>query len=94
VDDTVKVSTECPACGAADAELDRVRTALWQDERLVVVEGVPALVCRSCGEQYFDDTAIVVLDLLRGDGFPAERAARMLEVPVFSFDDRLAGEGT
>jgi hypothetical protein len=58
VDDTVKVSTQCTACGATDVELDRVRTALWQDERLVVVEGVPALpadgqalaenTCQSC----------------------------------------------
>jgi len=55
-----------------------------------VVEDVPAMVCDACHEQFYDDQTMVVLDLLRGDGFPAEKARRELRVPVFSFKDRLA----
>jgi len=68
-----------------------VRTALWYGERLVVVNGIPALVCDTCKEQYFDDTTAVRLDLLRGAGFPEDRVSGELRVPVFEFGkDRFA----
>ena len=59
---------------------------------MVVVEDIPALVCASCNEQFYDDRTVVVLDLLRGDGFPAESARVEIRVPVFSFRDRLTTE--
>lgn len=62
-----------------------VHSAFWHDERLVVVEGIPALVCRRCGEQFYDDATAIRLDLLRGSGFPVERARRVIEVPVFAY---------
>jgi YgiT-type zinc finger domain-containing protein len=80
----------CEHCGGSDLVSDTVRSAFFEGERLVVVEGIPALVCRGCGAQYFDDRTVMVLDLLRGDGFPADRAAAELNVPVFRFGDRLA----
>lgn len=82
----------CPSCGASQTHMARVRSAFWQDDRLVVVEDIPALVCDSCGEQAFDDNAVVVLDLLRGEGFPADEARAEMRVPVFSFNDRLAAQ--
>jgi len=54
----------------------------------VIVEGIPALVCGSCSEQYFDDRTVVALDLLRGEGFPADRAHAEMRVPVFAFGER------
>jgi len=86
-------SASCSSCGGADIRLARVRSAFWHDERLVVVEDVPALVCAGCGAQSLDDAAVVVLDLLRGEGFPAEKARREITVPVFSFRDRAGPEG-
>lgn len=83
----------CSSCGGADTRLGRVRSAFWHDDRLVVVEDIPAMVCAGCGAQSFDDTAVVVLDLLRGEGFPAEKARGELKVPVFSFRDRAGPEG-
>lgn len=80
----------CGQCGGSDLVSDTVRSAFFEGERLVVVEGIPALVCRGCGAQYFDDQTVMVLDLLRGDGFPADRAAAEMSVPVFRFGDRLA----
>ena len=82
----------CMNCGSANVHTSHVRSAFWQDDRLVVVEDIPALVCGACAEQFYDDTTVVGLDLLRGEGFPAEKARAELRVPVFSFDDRAAAK--
>jgi len=83
-------SATCASCGGSDVRLAGVRSAFWHDDRLVVVEDIPAIVCEACGAQSYDDAAVVVLDLLRGEGFPAEKARAELRVPVFSFRDRVA----
>ena len=83
-------SAVCPGCGSSDIGMTRVRSAFFHGDRLVVVEDIPALVCSSCNEQFYDDRTVVVLDLLRGDGFPEEDAREEISVPVFSFSDRLA----
>jgi YgiT-type zinc finger domain-containing protein len=77
----------CANCGSTNVGISHVRSAFWQDERLVVVEDIPALVCGACAEQFYDDKTVVGLDLLRGGGFPAEMASTELRVPVFSFGD-------
>lgn len=77
----------CTNCGGADVRRAEVRSAFWHEERLVVVEGIPALLCGTCGEQFYDDSTVVVLDLLRGKGFQADKARSELSVPVFSFRD-------
>jgi len=86
-------SLTCPSCRGSDARTTRVRSAFWHDGRLVVVEDIPALECAACGEQSYEDSAVVVLDLLRGQGFPAEKARDELRVPVFSFLDGVGAEG-
>jgi len=78
----------CAKCGSADILLTEVKSAFWHDERLVVVDGIPAIVCTTCREQYYDDTTATVLDLMRGDGFPQDQAQDELRVPVFSFRQR------
>ena len=50
-------------------------------------------MCDACHEQFFDDGTVVVLDLLRGEGFPPEKARGELRVPVFSFRDRAPSLG-
>lgn len=81
----------CEQCGGQDIRSDLARSAFWHDDRLVVVEDIPALVCGTCREQYFDDTTVMLIDLLRGEGFPADKARSVLRVPVFSLRDRLRG---
>lgn len=81
----------CPQCGSAAVEATTVRSALWQGDRLVVLEGLPALACRQCHEQFYDDATATMLDLLRGDGFPAEMATRSLAAAVFDFRSLLQG---
>jgi YgiT-type zinc finger domain-containing protein len=80
----------CPGCGGSDIGVFNTRSAFFHDDRLVVVEDIPALVCASCNERFYDDQTAVVLDLLRGDGFPPDKAREEIRVPVFSYSDRLA----
>jgi len=83
----------CSNCGSTELHSTSVRSAFWHDERLVVVEDIPAMVCGKCSEQFYDDAAVVTLDLLRGEGFPADKARGELRVPVFSFGSRKANKG-
>jgi YgiT-type zinc finger domain-containing protein len=85
-------SAVCPGCGSSDISMARVRSAFFHEDRLVVIEDIPALVCAGCNEQFYDDQTVVMLDLLRGAGFPAESACDEIRVPVFSFRDRLIAE--
>lgn len=87
MDTVVETGLHCTACESTDVGMQHVHLALWHGERLVVVEGIPALVCRRCGEQFYDDGTTIGLDLLRGNGFPPEHALRTIEVPVFDFGD-------
>jgi YgiT-type zinc finger domain-containing protein len=85
-------SITCTSCGSPNVRSAQVRSAFWHEERLVVVEGIPALVCAACSEQFYDDSTVVVLDLLRGEGFPEEQARSELRVSVFSFGVRAAAK--
>ena len=67
-------SAVCPSCGSANIGMARVRSAFWHDDRLVVVEDIPALVCAAATSSSTTTSTVVVLDLLRGEGFPAEKA--------------------
>ena len=84
MDTTQQLSAPCPACESTNTRHDYVRSALWQNERLVVIEDIPALVCNTCGEQFYDDGTMLLIDRLRATGFPPEDAVRELSVPVFS----------
>jgi YgiT-type zinc finger domain-containing protein len=79
----------CEQCESPNLREERVRSAFWHDDRLVVVEDIPALVCERCREQYYDDLTVMMIDQLRGDGFPPEEAQAELRVPVFSMRERL-----
>ena len=82
------LGASCTNCGSVNVRASHVHSAFWQDDRLVVVEDIPAFVCQACAEQFYDDATVVGLDLLRGEGFPAEKARAELRVPVFSFGNR------
>jgi YgiT-type zinc finger domain-containing protein len=79
---------QCPRCGG-EVDAATVRTAFWRDDRPAIVEDIPAFVCRSCLEQYYDDDVSEALRRLAEEGFPAETAQRQMLVPVFSLESRL-----
>ena len=77
----------CPRCD----QLMRpalVKTAIWHEDRLSVVEDIPAYLCDTCVEQYYDDTATERLRTLTENGFSDLAIHREILVPVYS----LAGE--
>ena len=88
MDTAEQPSAACPVCESTDTRLARVRSAFWHNDRLVVIEDVPALVCNTCGEQFYDDAAVLMIDRMRQAGFPSEDAVRELRVPVFAFGKR------
>lgn len=81
-------TTSCPRCGAGLAQ-SIVRTLLWHDDRPVIVEDVPALVCGGCQEQFYDQAVSEALQDLASVGFPADAAVREITVPVFSLNGRI-----
>lgn len=83
------LSHQCPSCGSARLSQSLVKSALWHGDRLVLVEGIPAIVCSACGERFYDDATATMLDLMQGEGFPADKAAGHVSVPVFSFARRV-----
>ena len=81
-------AVRCPACNDPLVET-KVRSAIWQGDRLAVVEEIPALVCAACAEQYYDDDVSEALRRLNEEGFPEEEARRTISVPVFSLEGRI-----
>lgn len=79
----------CPRCGGT-LSATTVRTSIWQGDRVAIVEDIPAHVCESCLEQFYDDAVSEALRRLAEEGFPAAKAARHIEVPVFSLAGRIA----
>ena len=81
--DTDQINHTCKYCDAKTRE-NVVNMCLWEGERLIVIEGLPARVCEECLEQYYDNDVLVRIDQLRAKSFPVEQAKRVMEVPVFS----------
>lgn len=66
-----------------------VRTAIWLGDRLSVVEDIPAYVCSTCVEQFYDDDVSEALRRLTESGFPESEAQREMTVSVFSLNGRI-----
>jgi YgiT-type zinc finger domain-containing protein len=61
-----------------------VKSAIWHNERLFVVEDIPAYVCDSCVEQFYDPAATDVLRTWMAEDFASVEVTRELLVPVYS----------
>ena len=81
--------TPCPRCGGA-ATPTTVRTAIWRDDAVAIVEDIPALVCGACVEQFYNEDVSDALRQLMERGFPESEAARHITVPVFSLQGHLS----
>ena len=66
-----------------------MRTAVWQGNRVAIVEDIPAHVCNACNEQYYDGPVSDALRRLAETGFPREWAKTEIVVPVFSLKGRI-----
>jgi YgiT-type zinc finger domain-containing protein len=66
-----------------------VRSVFWRNDVPTIVEDIPALVCGSCMEQYYDDDVAEALRRLAEDGGRSDVADRSITVPVYSLKTRL-----
>ena len=78
----------CLRCGQV-LVVKTVRTTIWQGDRVAIVEDIPAHVCSSCLEQYYDEDVSDALRRLTEEGFPGEAVEREILVPVFSLEGRI-----
>jgi YgiT-type zinc finger domain-containing protein len=76
----------CKYCQSHTRE-EVAKSALWTDQGLVVIEDIPARVCRECKEQFYDETTTWKIEQLVEQGFPREKANRQISVPVFSLTE-------
>ena len=76
----------CSFCGGT-VEERRVNVDYRTKAGLVIIENVPAGVCRQCGEQYFVAKVAKALEKLAGTEAPA---SKVLTVPVREFSDTAA----
>ena len=81
--ETVQLSVPCPQC-EREMRSALVKTAMWHKERLFVVEDIPARVCDSCVEQFYDPAATDLLRTWMAQDFASVEANREMLVPVYS----------
>ena len=61
----------------------RVTFTVELDDRLVVVENVPAKVCGQCGERLFSPDTV---EKLQKTAWERNNPVRVIETPVFDFN--------
>jgi YgiT-type zinc finger domain-containing protein len=66
-----------------------VRTAIWREDAVAIVEDIPALVCSGCMEQFYGEDVSDALRQLMERGFPESEAVKHVTVPVFSLQNQL-----
>ncbi|HJW88689.1 MAG TPA: YgiT-type zinc finger protein, partial [Dehalococcoidia bacterium] len=79
---------ECPRCQKL-TRAATVRTNIWQGERLIVVEDIPAQICEQCQEQYYDSLTQEALRVLVQDELASVKPKRVMEVTVYSLEGRI-----
>jgi len=72
----------CKYCGY-DTHNDVIKAAFWMDNRLIVVESVPARLCMGCGEQFFEEYVTQSIQKFFKD--PIVKPERQICVFVYDF---------
>lgn len=78
----------CPRCGG-ELHAATVKTAIWRDSRVFVVEDIPAQLCSGCMEQFYDEETTDILRRLTEEGFASLDPIREVLVPVYSLHGRI-----
>ena len=73
----------CPRCERPMAPAT-VKTAIWREERLFIVEDIPAEVCAACREHFYDEETTETLRRLTAEGFASADPVRVIQAQVFS----------
>jgi YgiT-type zinc finger domain-containing protein len=78
----------CPRCGGV-AQLATVKTAIWRGDRLFVVEDIPAQVCNTCMEQFYDEDTSDALRRLTEEDFASVQPRKEILVPIYTLDGQI-----
>ncbi len=72
-------------CSVCQGELEKRPGTFtsWIDDRLVVIENVPALVCKQCGETYYEPDIVERIQKLVWSGV---KPTRTVETPVYDLN--------
>ena len=81
-------SLPCPRCGGI-AQLATVKTAIWRGDRLYVVEDIPAQVCSTCMEQFYDEDTSDALRRLTEEDFSSVQPKKEVSVPIYSLEGQI-----
>ena len=73
---------KCEVCGTGERREKLIRYSLDMEDRLVVVEHVPASVCDHCGETTLSPE---VVERLQHTIWHSRPPVRILETPVYEF---------
>ena len=88
VDQSSEPSIPCPRCGGT-AHSATVKTAIWRGDRLFVVEDIPAQICSSCMEQFYDEETSDALRRLTEENFSSISPRTEVLVPIFSLEGQI-----
>ena len=88
MEETNSPPVPCPRC-SQPMRSATVKTAVWREDRLFIVEDIPAQVCDSCIEQFYDEETTEALRRLTEESFSSVKTKREILVPVFSLDGRI-----
>jgi len=73
---------KCDVCGSTEASLEYVSEVFELEGKQVLVEQIPATVCKRCGDASFSrETTERIRRILHGEGHPN----RKIEMDVFAF---------
>jgi len=78
----------CPRYGQAMRRAT-VKTAIWREDRVFVVEDIPAQMCDSCMEQFYGEETAEALRRLTEESFASLQPTREILVPVFSLEGQI-----
>jgi len=88
MNETKSYADPCPRCGQAMRPAI-VKTAIWREAQMFLVEEIPAHVCDSCIEQFYDEATTDALRRLTEEGFASLAPKREVLVPVFSLEGQI-----
>ena len=78
-----KETIQCELCGAYNACIRHVNRTLGKGEEMILVEHIPLVVCRNCGQSYFTAATLRHLEQIR---CTRETRTTSRTIPVASFD--------
>lgn len=82
---TKEIYGDCHYCGGEVKE-EKIRVDFWWEDKLYLIEGVPAGVCKQCGEKYFTAKVSKEMDEL----VKSQAVEKVLQIPVKRFREAYA----